>query len=135
MDRLSFLSRSSSSLSSFLSREEKFLLPRPAQTRRFRLRGLMGHFFYRRIILWAIGCGFALCIFFTTRSGPQSQRILDLVKFNQDGKGSNGKPGVYVLKSGSETIEIPIWHAGIPHWLRFKQYVSPFRSPLPARGR
>ncbi len=132
MDRFPFLSRSSSSLSSFLSREEKFLLPRPAaKTRGFRFRALLGHCFYRRIILWAIGAGSLLCILLTsTRSGPQSQRILDLVKFNQEVKGGNGRPGtVYVLKSGSETIEIPVWHAGIPHWLRFKQWVFPLLAP------
>ena len=135
MERPSFISRSSSSLSSLLSNDEKSLLPRPAyhQKPKIRVRTLLGHCLYRRVILWT-AAGLVI-IFLTLTSGNHGlrrERLLDLVKSKPYEKpegsngvngvdGAKGDPGVAMVVTGSSKTEPPVWREGMPYWLRFRQ--------------
>ncbi|KAK4042716.1 hypothetical protein C8A01DRAFT_44336 [Parachaetomium inaequale] len=135
MERTSFISRSSSSLSSLLSNDEKSLLPRPAyhhQKPKIRVRTLLGHCLYRRVILWT-AAGLVI-VFLTLTSGNHGlrrERLLDLVKSKPYEKpegsngveavdGAKGDPGVVMVVTGSSKTEAPVWREGMPYWLRFK---------------
>lgn len=141
MERRSIFPRSSASLSSLLSKEEKFLLPpRVHRKSKFRLRTLLGHCLYRRLILWTAAGLSLLCLAVTSqRSGTYRERLFgvetqnqdvegDLAKHNPEGASHNGKKGiVFVITTGSEKAGIPLWQADMPKWLKFRQWV--FCSP------
>jgi hypothetical protein len=141
MERRSIFSRSSASLSSLLSKEEKFLLPpRVHRKSKFRLRTLLGHCLYRRLILWTAAGLALLCLAVTSRrSGSYRERLFGGETQNEDAEGDlahhrpqveghNGKKGiVFVIATGSEKAGIPIWQSDMPKWLKFRQWV--FRSP------
>jgi hypothetical protein len=126
MERPSFVSRSSSSLSSFLSSDEKPLLPHPAhQKSRFRIRTLLGHCLYRRVILWCAAGLVLLCFALSTRkSGLRRQRLLDLTRPPdlEDSNDIDSEAGnVIVVPVGSNPVQLPSWREDLPTWLRFRQ--------------
>jgi hypothetical protein len=126
MERPSFVSRSSSSLSSFLSVDEKPLLPHPAhQKSRFRIRTLLGHCLYRRVILWCAAAIVLLCFALSSRkSGLRRQRLIDLTRLPDldDGTDIDSEAGnVIVVPAGSNPVQLPSWREDLPTWLRFRQ--------------
>ncbi|KAL2137955.1 hypothetical protein VTI28DRAFT_7766 [Corynascus sepedonium] len=153
MERPSFISRSSSSLSSLLSHDEKSLLPRPVyQKPRIRVRSLLGHCLYRRVVLW-IAAGLAV-LFLILNSGERDlrrDRLLDLVhskpykkdKSDVGGiKGSKDGPQVAVVVAGtegsksSEDMSVPEWREDMPHWKKYKHLNGFFvglKALVPAR--
>ncbi len=91
MGRRPLFPRNSSSLSGFYSSDdEKSLLPRtlsPGGKTKLRVQRLVGHYKYRRVLLWT-GAAFAL-LFLALGSGKTTlrrERLLDLAAFNKDGK-------------------------------------------------
>ncbi len=91
MGRRPLFPRNSSSLSGFYSSDdEKGLLPRtlsPGGKTKLRVQRLVGHYKYRRVLLWT-GAAFAL-LFLALGSGKTTlrrERLLDLATFNKDGK-------------------------------------------------
>lgn len=133
MDQPSFLSRSGPiALSNIFNTEQKILLPLPAhQKPRLRVRALLSHCLYRRVILWTVGILVLLCILLTQGGARlRGDRFLNLVEYQQDGEDSNGDPKVvFVVTAGSEKPGTPAWGINMPNWLRFRQWVSPQRRP------
>lgn len=127
MERPSFVSRSSSSLSSILSVDEKPLLPHPAHHKsKFRIRALLGHCLYRRVILWCVAVLVLLCFAFSaSRPGLRRQRLIELAEPPHDLKGgndiSNDAGNVIVIPAGSDKAQLPAWREDLPTWLRFRQ--------------
>ncbi|KAL2191939.1 hypothetical protein L209DRAFT_85780 [Thermothelomyces heterothallicus CBS 203.75] len=148
MGRRSFILKSSSSLTSLLSNNEKSLLPRPVYQKP-KIRTLLGHCLYRRVILWT-AAGLAL-LFLTLSSGkrgPRRERLLDLVhskpyakdtSYVHGAKGIKNDPGVVVVVAGSENSEeasVSNWREGMPHWLKYKHLDGFFvglKALVPAR--
>jgi hypothetical protein len=125
MDNASFLSRSGPiALSSIFTNEQKILLPLPAhQKPRLRVRALLSHCLYRRVLLWTVGVLVLLCLILTQGGARlRSDRFLNLVEYQQDGKDSNGDPKVvFVVTAGSDKTGAPVWGINLPKWLRFRQ--------------
>ncbi|KAK3377861.1 hypothetical protein B0H63DRAFT_227807 [Podospora didyma] len=130
MDRASFLPRSKSSSfsSTRSSKDEKYWLPLPVhQQPKLRVRTLLGHCLYRRVILWSVAVLFILCLTLST-SGVHlhHSRILDYVDFG--GQGQQEKTGgleVISLLLPAEVDDNGLEDqgkdsSGKPHWLRFK---------------
>ncbi|KAK4138788.1 hypothetical protein BT67DRAFT_446813 [Trichocladium antarcticum] len=124
MDQPSFLSRSGPiALSNIFNTEQKILLPLPAhQKPRLRVRALLSHCLYRRVILWTVGILVLLCILLTQGGARlRGDRFLNLVEYQQDGEDSNGDPKVvFVVTAGSEKPGTPAWGINMPNWLRFR---------------
>ncbi|KAK3296875.1 uncharacterized protein B0H64DRAFT_111785 [Chaetomium fimeti] len=130
MERPSLISRSSSSLSNLLSKDEKPLLPHSVRERpKLRVRTVLSHCLYRRLILWAVAALLLLSLALTSsKSGLRRERLLDLVNAKPHGDvgddgvngANNGEPKVVVVVTGSEKTQAPVWREGMQHWLKFK---------------
>ncbi|KAH8893364.1 hypothetical protein GQ53DRAFT_780798 [Thozetella sp. PMI_491] len=98
MEQVSFTRSKSDSISSFSSfssilsgKEDRPLLPLPAhQKPKIRVRTLLSHCLYRRVIIWTVALLFLIVLGFST-GGVQTRRgrILDLVDFRKGDQGSN----------------------------------------------
>ncbi|KAK4121444.1 hypothetical protein N657DRAFT_578175 [Parathielavia appendiculata] len=118
--------KSSSSISSLFSREDRPLLPRPAQQiSRIRVRALLGNSLYRRVLFWTFGfltlLGLALRL---TEPRLLRERVHDLTEFHYNAKSRNdwgsGSRTVTVLTAGAEEPEVPPWSPDMLNWLRFR---------------
>lgn len=124
MERDSSSSRSSSkSLSSILADDEKPLLPFPVhQKPKFRVRALLGHCLYRRVILWSIAVFFLLCL--TLSSGGARQRrnsLLEMVNLGQAAKDRHDVPQVvFVVPATNDAADVSQGKTK-PSWLRLRQ--------------
>ena len=131
MERPTFVSRSSSSISRLLSKNEKPLLPRSVrQKSRTRTRIFLAHSLYRKLILWTAA---AILLFFfaatSSNTDLRRQRLLGLVNANpyEDNlnndvnNAANGDQGVVVVVTGPDRTPAPAWREGMQHWLKFKQ--------------
>ncbi|KAK4657119.1 hypothetical protein QC762_210120 [Podospora pseudocomata] len=132
----SFLMRSKSD-DSFLSilstKEEKSLLPAPVHRKpKIRVRTLLGHCLYRRVILWTAGILFLLCLALSSPGGRQRrQRLMELVDLShQDVRSSGGEgeaptvskdtEGVIIVGSAGDAPQVQVQGEHMPTWLRFR---------------
>jgi len=119
MERSSFLPRrkSSSFSSTSSAREEKFLLPLSTHRQpKIRVRTILGHCLYRRVIIWIVTALFLLCMgLMASSSNFGRTRILGLVDFQhrkQDAKTAADIESVLTLISEAmeeEEVEMPGW--------------------------
>ncbi|KAK3359124.1 hypothetical protein B0T25DRAFT_87300 [Lasiosphaeria hispida] len=145
MERATFLTRSKldSSFSTILStRDEKYLLlPLAAhQQPKIRVRALLGHCLYRRVILWTLTIVLVLCLTLSTSGGhTRHGRLRDLVDFTGGGqnKQTNGKEkelATFVVASGNEAQDDL---DNLPHWLKYKHlggYFTGLKALVPLRN-
>jgi hypothetical protein len=127
MERVSCLPRSKSdSISSVASKSEKDLLPLPvSQQPKIRVRALLGHCLYRRVIIWSLTVLLLLCLtLFTSGVKTGRGRILDLVDWRKgESNGGNRDDASKVQdddgsKSNSQSEEED--NKGMV-WLKYKQ--------------
>ncbi|KAL2162611.1 hypothetical protein VTH06DRAFT_6447 [Thermothelomyces fergusii] len=132
MERPSFIPRSSSSLTGLLSDREKSLLPHPVHQKP-RIRALLGHCLYRRVILWtSAGLALLLLTLSSGKPGIRRERLLDLVHSKPDENGASHTPGekgikndpeIVVVAAGSEISEETSpsnWREDVPHWSKYQ---------------
>src|SRR3954468_24259662 len=136
MERAPFLGRRRSGSFSSTSTlgDEKHLPIFSPQRSNLRVRTLLGHCLYRRVILWTVAALALLCLMVST-TGVQLRhgRVLDFVDFGQ----RNGDPGTedgegitFVISSGVQDEPKGLnWQVdqdeedqgNMPSWLWFKQ--------------
>ena len=126
MERPSFLTRSkSNSFSSVLSAgdEKNSLLALPAyQQPKLRVRALLGHCLYRRVILWTLTILFVVCLTVSTRGVRlRHDTILDFVDFRQGGTNSASLSEDAVAPVSQEDFDDSSRdEQNRPMWLQFK---------------
>ncbi|KAL2152568.1 hypothetical protein VTH82DRAFT_5752 [Thermothelomyces myriococcoides] len=131
MERPSFISKRSSSLTGLLSNHEKSLLPRPVHQKP-KIRTLFGHCLYRRVILWTTaGLALLLLTLSSGKRGLRRERLIDLVHSRPYQKGSGyfhrtkstkNDLGVVVVVPGSEKsaeASPSNLREDMPHWLKY----------------
>ncbi|KAK3326350.1 hypothetical protein B0H66DRAFT_472361 [Apodospora peruviana] len=143
MEQSSFLPRSkSSSFSSTSSRrEEKLLLPLSAKPQpKFRVRALLGHCLYRRVIIWSVTAIFLLSMGLMASSGLHHDRILELVdfKYNKQDAGTATDLETVLLLISQEMEENPVpdENSTLPNWIRYKHldgYFNGLKALVPLR--
>jgi hypothetical protein len=139
MDRKSITRSKSDSFSSILStlsgkdgqdgKDERHYLPAPAHSKStIRVRALLGHCLYRRVIIWSVTILVLTCLtLFTGGVRTRHGRILDLVDFRKgahhdhqqpptDGSSSSPPAPGDAKKEDSAKEE-----ENAPRWLRYKQ--------------
>lgn len=130
MERPSFLPNGRlRSFSNYFYNEDKLLLPLPGHPKaKVRVRALLGHCLYRRVILWTVAVIVILGLALTSSGGQRRrERLLAFVEHYQGGdsaggKGDNGQPNVvFVVTTGSEKSGSSVWGINQPSWLRFRQ--------------
>ncbi|KAK4148064.1 uncharacterized protein C8A04DRAFT_33591 [Dichotomopilus funicola] len=153
MERRSFLPRSSSLSTLLPTSDEKYYLPRSVQQkRRFKLRTLLGHCFYRRVILWILAALALLILGLSTTSenGLRRERLLELVQsrpyeethdvsehvVEEEAIVTGSRREKVMVVTSSEKAPPPAWREGMPYWLRFKHLDGFFvglKALVPAR--
>lgn len=137
MERRSFLPRSSSLSTLLPNNDEKYSLPRSVQQkRRFRIRTLLSHYYYRRVILWTAAALALLILGLSTTSenGLRRERLLELVQSRpyeesvdvsdnvvDDSISPGSRREKVMVVTSLEKTPPPAWREGMPYWLRFKQ--------------
>jgi hypothetical protein len=134
MERSSFISATRSSLSNLLpGNDDKPLLPyAPRQRSRVRIRTLLGHCLYRRVLLWGAACLALICFALVTNSGSSGlrrERLLEFTKLPPEWEGTNetttsttSQAGeAFLVSPDSEADQYQSWRADLPFWLRFRQ--------------
>ncbi len=123
----SLTSSKSDSFSRILStRDEKYvLLPPPVhQKPKIRVRALLGHCLYRRVIIWTLGVVCLLWLAFTT-SGVRLRngRVLDFVEFMQGERGKQEEPEGITFVVTEESVGDDMFdeESYLPPWLKYKQ--------------
>ncbi|KAK0720791.1 hypothetical protein B0H67DRAFT_600181 [Lasiosphaeris hirsuta] len=147
MEQASFLTRSKSdsSFSSILSnRDEKyFLLPLPFQQPKIRVRALLGHCLYRRVVIWSLTIVFVLCLTLSTNGGHiRHGRLRGLVDFRGGGqsKQTSGKENeliTFVVAGGRGDDGAQDDPDNMPHWLKYKHldgYFTGLKALVPVRN-
>lgn len=84
----SFIRRKSDSISSIMSLKDEAYLPSSTKPKsKFRVRALLGHCLYRRVVVWGL---VVVVLFSITLFNPQithrSRKVLDLVQLGKAGK-------------------------------------------------
>ncbi len=112
-----------SSFSSILSgKEEGPLLPAPVyQKPKIRVREVLSHCLYRRVIIWSLTLLTLLFIGVCT-SGVHTRhgRVLDLVDFGKSGHSTGTAEGA-AQAEGTERSDHDDNDEKTPHWLKFTQ--------------
>lgn len=140
MERASFFTRtrsSSLSSSSSISDEKYVLLPLAKhQKPKIRVRTLLGHCLYRRVIIWTVAALFILGLTLsTTGVHLRHGRVLDLVDFRQGGRGSRSQDteeGITFVVSagGQDDSQGQDYYqddmegddqGNMPDWIKFRQ--------------
>lgn len=86
MERVShFILEKSDSVSSYMSGKSEIALPVSTKPQaRFRVRAVLGHCLYRRVVIWTIVVIFLLSVtLFNPRIGTRPRDVLDLVHLGQ----------------------------------------------------
>jgi len=134
MERAPFLRRTKSDSFSRGYKEDGLLLPLVSEKKRIRIRSLLGHCLYRRVIIWTVAGVLLLCLAFSTSGVSISRgRIRTLVDFGQreDKLKSTAREREQFILMINEAIESASGAGGSsiereeeriePEWLKFKQ--------------
>lgn len=129
MERAYFLLRSSpKSLPSILPRDEKSLLPLPVhQKRKIRVRELLGHCLYRRVILWTVAVLFMICLTLSSTGARfRGDSLRGLVEAEKDANNAaddkkDESRVEFVVPAASKQNGAQDLSENMPHWLRFRQ--------------
>lgn len=108
------------------------MLPLPVQNKaKIRVRTLLGHCFYRRVIIWAITVILLLCLtLFSSGVHTRHGRIMDLVDFSsrkdaQEGDSSKNEGQATLTAPSTPAEEVAIVEEEKKveplHWLKYKQ--------------
>ncbi|KAK0635784.1 hypothetical protein B0T17DRAFT_624651 [Bombardia bombarda] len=129
MERATFLRRSKSdSFSSTLStKDARYFLPPPVhQKPKIRVRALLGHCLYRRVIIWSVAGLFLLCLGLSTTGGVGIRRggILDMIRIKtpppQDAE-KNSEAFMLLLNEAMDNAAAQEeGESNLPSWLQFK---------------
>ncbi|KAL2268710.1 hypothetical protein VTJ83DRAFT_3556 [Remersonia thermophila] len=132
-----------SSLASLFAGKDTYLLPfavKAHQNTKFRIRTLLSHCLYRRVIFWGIVIVALLCLSLTTTSRGDTlrrARLLELTKQHGGEDAGSIPPDKVVVAPEPEQESHPHpWRIDLPSWLGFRHldgYFVGLKALVPAK--
>ena len=117
----------------FFSPKDVSFLPSPIQQpSKIRVRTLLGHCLYRRVIIWTVAVLFLLFLALFSGAHGGRERILELVEFGKGGAKGKGNQGAHKGGGGpgggggpkGGAVEAPKEPPKPTfHWMKYRQYV------------